>query len=425
MCVNENIAGVCQADGNCSFPDPACDSGFRYGDDADSGVAGTCVPVEGTSSSSETAMPNTTQGSTSTSSSSEASTSGVDASSGSSSGGTDESSSSGSTTGPMEEPNLVFVTSSSVPVGSIGGLAGADAICTEHARDANLAGTYVAWLSDSNTDARDRLEGARGWVRRDGRVFADRVEDIVEGNIFNPVYLDENGTEVRSNVVTGTEAGGTASPDTCSDWTSEGGAESFHRGVSHHVHPSWTSRQEIPCSQNARLYCFGIDRNAAVSPPMRREGRLAFATAQQLPADGGLASFDEACADEATAAGLRGTFLAAVATSTGSAASRFDLDGEPWVNTRGQVVIADPQDLESGSFDLEAAIAWDAQGNPAADRVWTGVDTPEQLGVQTCDDWSNASTGATTVGAPTSVVEWFSNVMDLCSLDFGVYCLEE
>ncbi len=312
-----------------------------------------------------------------------------------------------------------------MPVGSIGGLAGADEICSQHASDANLRGTYVAWLSDSKIDAVERLAGARGWVRTDGLVFADSVEDIVDGDIFNPIYLDETGAPVRSNVVTGTEEGGTASPATCADWTASTGVESFHRGVSHHVYPSWTSRQRIPCSQNARLYCFGIDRNAAVSLPPPQSGRFAFATTQQLSSAGGLAAFDEACAEEASAAGLRGTFLAAVATSTASAASRFDLDGEPWVNTLGQVVIAEPQDLASGSFDLSAAIAWDAQGSPAVERVWTGADAPNEIGAQTCGDWASDSSGAAVVGAPTSVAEWFSNVVDLCSLDFGVYCLEE
>lgn len=426
MCVNENIAGVCQPDGNCSFPDPACDSGFRYGDDADAALAGTCVPAEGTSSSSETSMPNTTPGSTSTTgeTSGTASTSEDEGSSGSSSTGVEESSSSGSTTGPMGEPNVVFVTSESMPVGSIGGLAGADEICAQRANDANLPGTYVAWLSDSKTDAVERLAGARGWVRTDGLVFADRVEDIVEGNIYNPIYLDETGTPVGSNVVTGTVAGGTASADTCADWTSSNGDEMFHRGVSHHVHPSWTSRQGIPCSQNARLYCFGIDRNATVPPPAQQRGRVAFTTAQELASDGGLEAFDAACAEEATVAGLSGTFSAAVATSTASALSRFDLDGEPWVNTLGQVVIADPKTLGSGSFELSAAIAWDAQGSPVVERVWTGADGPNDLGVQTCGDWSDID-GATVVGAPTSVLEWFSNVDDLCSREFGVYCLEE
>ncbi len=432
MCVNENIAGVCQPDGNCSFPDPACDSGFRYGDDANASVAGTCVPLGGTSTSSMTSSAQSTSGGTDTTSM----TGGADSSSTTSTVAStssttiaDTSSSetiSETSTGGTGQPNLVFVTSNSVPVGSLGGIAGADAMCAARARDAGLPGTYVAWLSDSDTNAVDRLAGARGWLRVDGLVFADRVEDIVEGNIFNPIYVDESGSPVDSNVVTGTEPDGTAAPQTCADWTDESSAESFRRGESHHVHPDWTSRSNIVCSQNARVYCFGIDENTPVPPPASQTGRIAFATAQVIASEGGLQAFDDACAEEAAGAGLPGTYLAAVATSMSSVALRFELGGEPWVNTLGQVVIADPADLDAGLPVLGAAIRWDAEGNPAVDRVWTGAPTTGALGTQTCGDWSPQPGGrAAVIGAPTSIVEWFADGLDLCSLDFGVYCLQE
>ncbi|MCR9163731.1 MAG: hypothetical protein ACE37F_16580 [Nannocystaceae bacterium] len=43
-CVSGNIAGVCQPNNYCSFPDPACDSGQRYAELAPSGFAEQCVP---------------------------------------------------------------------------------------------------------------------------------------------------------------------------------------------------------------------------------------------------------------------------------------------------------------------------------------------------------------------------------------------
>jgi len=77
--------------------------------------------------------------------------------------------------------NFVFATSTSYPA-DFGGLAGADAICNQHAGDAGLPGTYVAWLSTTTVDARDRLAGARGFVRPDGLPFADTVDDALTHN---------------------------------------------------------------------------------------------------------------------------------------------------------------------------------------------------------------------------------------------------
>ncbi len=97
--------------------------------------------------------------------------------------------------------------------------------------------------------------------------------------------------------------------------------------------------------------------------------------------------------------------------------------GDPWVNTTGQLVVAGPADLGTGLPLLGAAIRWDAAGNPAIGRVWTGAPTTDALGSATCGDWS-AMPGGAVVGASTSVLEWFDDGLDLCSLDFGVSCFE-
>ena len=57
-------AGTCEANGSCSFPDDACDSGRRYG--AHAAEANVCVPVEesatGEPESTSTTMPSTSNG---------------------------------------------------------------------------------------------------------------------------------------------------------------------------------------------------------------------------------------------------------------------------------------------------------------------------------------------------------------------------
>lgn len=57
--------GTCEANGYCSFPDPECESGQRYGEDADAAVAGTCVGVPVSSSGSTATAPNTSSPSSS------------------------------------------------------------------------------------------------------------------------------------------------------------------------------------------------------------------------------------------------------------------------------------------------------------------------------------------------------------------------
>ncbi|MEM6291028.1 MAG: hypothetical protein AAGA54_07170 [Myxococcota bacterium] len=58
-CANEGIEGVCQPTGYCSFPDPDCESDYRYGDLADA-FAGQCVPLDDEGSSSSADPPTTT-----------------------------------------------------------------------------------------------------------------------------------------------------------------------------------------------------------------------------------------------------------------------------------------------------------------------------------------------------------------------------
>jgi hypothetical protein len=55
----------------------------------------------------------------------------------------------------------VFVTST-IYMGYLGGLDGADAKCQSVANAAQLGGTFKAWLRDDTTAARDRLNHATG-----------------------------------------------------------------------------------------------------------------------------------------------------------------------------------------------------------------------------------------------------------------------
>ncbi len=140
---------------------------------------------------------------------------------------------------------------------------------------------------------------------------------------------------------------------------------------------------------SGHLCCFGVDATRALDPPAGRRASLSSSTTP----GGGVAARDAVCAADAAAAGLAGSFRALVATSTASAASRFDLRGLPWVLVDGVAIVSAGADVVNGN--LVAPIAVGADGAYSVEtRVWTGGRSPSSLGTEgaTCADWSDAST---------------------------------
>jgi hypothetical protein len=157
----------------------------------------------------------------------------------------------------------VFVTSVTYD-GNLGGLAGADANCQALADAAGLGGTYKAWLSDSSTDARDRLTHATvPYVRTDGASIADDWADLVDNPagdpLLNPIDRDENGNAVGNvRVWTGTTFAGQMLPgDTiCSDWLDGTASFNGRTGRTNRVDLGWTSVLTLGCNTLRALYCF-------------------------------------------------------------------------------------------------------------------------------------------------------------------------
>ncbi|MET3583334.1 hypothetical protein ABID19_006399 [Mesorhizobium robiniae] len=136
-----------------------------------------------------------------------------------------------------------FVTSVGSGKGAdLGGLAGADAHCGSLAEAAGVTGkTWRAYLSTSDTDARDRI-GKGPWFNAKGVKIADDVASLhSDANaITKQTALDEKGEMVngrgdkpnRHDVLTGSKPDGTKIADqTCGDWTlsrAEGAAMTGH-----------------------------------------------------------------------------------------------------------------------------------------------------------------------------------------------------
>ncbi|HWB77203.1 MAG TPA: hypothetical protein VG755_19690 [Nannocystaceae bacterium] len=65
-CKDGERSGRCEPNGACSFPDPACPSGYRYGEHAADGRAGECVPLDPIAGTEATTSSSTTASTTST-----------------------------------------------------------------------------------------------------------------------------------------------------------------------------------------------------------------------------------------------------------------------------------------------------------------------------------------------------------------------
>lgn len=172
-------------------------------------------------------------------------------------------------------PKTVFVTSGTFTGDlltqgeALSGLRGGDEICQDAAEEGIVPpGTYIAWLSNSNKDAKDRLPpNNSGFFLPDGVTkVADDKTDLTNGSIDHRMDQDEFGDPVPAFglVWTGTSGDGTRYPlpgPDCTGWTLEGsgagGVGEFGRvGSPGAVNGLWTNLQAETCDGFFHLYCF-------------------------------------------------------------------------------------------------------------------------------------------------------------------------
>ena len=324
-----------------------------------------------------------------------------------------------------DQPNRVFVTRTAV-YGDFGGLAAADALCAAEATAVGLDGTYVAWLSTSTVDARDRLAGSAGWIRTDGAPVAATVARLVGEEMFAAADRDVDGHQVIGPVWTGTGPDGRLAPgQACDDWGSQ--LPDTVLGDPAAAMPYLTAAQRASCDVKARLLCFEIGHQAVVAPvPDPTATRHAFVSRAQRSGVG-VAPLDLLCAGEASAAGLPGTYRAAVATSTASVASRFVDDGRAWRRVDGTRV-AGPG-LLGVLAGYPAFVNQHADGTYASVAIMTGAPSPTVVGTATCDDWQSYDLGAEVVdglaASAWAASFWGATAHASCAAAQHLLCLEE
>ena len=197
---------------------------------------------------------------------------------------------------PSGNIKLVFVTST-LYTGDLkthgngsDGVEGANNICQERANAACLQDpssplcgrTFKAWISTPSVPAVVNIQCSnfKKYVRPDGKVVAENCDDLIDGNIQNPINVTEYLNILPAfKVFTATDYKGTYYTDfNCNNWTSINGNAAVGDTSSTSTSPvcgtgrgggpgwtmgctggSWTTRRDVlRCQDLAPIYCFEI-----------------------------------------------------------------------------------------------------------------------------------------------------------------------
>jgi hypothetical protein len=284
--------------------------------------------------------------------------------------------------------NLVFVSSRTFTP-DLGSPAAYDAECNTLATAAGLntaqGDAFIAWLSDSTSDAKDRLGTATGFVRIDGKGFLNDLSEMMQGKIRNPLDIDEHGEEVRGAVYTATDNRGMwVTDNACGDWSGAPGS-GLVLGLTYGGPHDWTAGEGATCDEETRgrLYCFMHTLHTTLSPP-NASGKIIFiSTTSYLPG----ANPDQVCEHDKPAGA--GPVKALLTRTDRSLASMLEAN-QRYMRPDGEE-IGLGSDIIGGT--LRSGIWQRANGQYSTVSVWTGVSSdPTEVGTpsSTCHDWTVA-----------------------------------
>ena len=138
--------------------------------------------------------------------------------------------------------------------GNLGGITGADAICSAEAASLSLPGSFEAWLADGTTSPAARfLQDGAAYQRLDGVRIADSWADLTDGTLDAPIV-----TGVPSLLVwTGAASDGTPIGGNCANWTSGVAPQQGRLGNAVQSNSQWSGGAgEAFCNTSLAVYCF-------------------------------------------------------------------------------------------------------------------------------------------------------------------------
>ncbi len=330
------------------------------------------------------------------------------------------------------DANLIFVTAGQRSTSGFG-VVGYDQICNAEATNAginNAAGTgYIAFGSDATSSALTRLGSAQGWVRRDGKPFADTQTSLFATHaVFNSVRFDAMGNDqTRTDYLTGTGTDGNVSAtETCLNWTSTTPSDLFE-GSSEGGPLGWTGVLFKPinpgaCARTYRLLCMGNTQTGIVSPIVTLGRKIWMTNTPFLV--GGTSTPDDKCRAERPDGVMEAAALLAYTDRPASAVLVPEVN---YVRPDGTLVGSGAQ-IGSGQR-LGGGGPWQsADGRYLASRIWLGQKDLQSVGtvVSTCGDWTDVSQTAGGFGQPFETLSpWSTYFTAFCqALTIGLLCVE-
>ena len=322
-------------------------------------------------------------------------------------------------------PNYVFITNN-VFLGDFGGIAGANATCSDAAQANNLKGTFIALLGTTGTDynAFDLLQSSQGWIRTDGALVAGSVADFTNGNLRNAIVLDEKGNRPPETTIwTGLDASGSPAADNCMAFTATNANSST--GDTSSLLTTLAVRKAA-CTIPTHLLCISINSATLPTPltPPPNSKRIFLSTAT-FTGSAGLAAMDNKCANEAMAALGSNNFDALLSTLAESAMTRAGILSDQ-LFTRVDRSPVGPLEKAPLTFLNQHA---DGTFLPAgsATGVWTGgAPNTTSLANGNCTNWS--TTGVTGIignaNAATPAAYAVTGTQSCASPVRHVYCVE-
>ncbi len=333
-------------------------------------------------------------------------------------------------------PNYMFVTSGTKVGSMLGTISEADQLCSDSATVGGLAGSYRAWVSTASTNAKDRLvipgtsTQARGWIRPDGRPFADSVADITAGKTFYPPRISEAGIDIFLDgevAYTGTTSMGVATGSDCASGGSTVTVGMFDGGGA-----AWTDAARVlSCSNLFHVYCFGVDRAVQVTVPQPPAGALrAFLSTPVAITAFSLTAWQQHCDAEGRNNGFPGTYVPFVARTNTSARGLLPLLPAGWYRPDNVEVAADKNFATFlAPINVQANNLYVTHEQPSKPSVYAGASTFDLQATtsSSCDNWSNENAGTvhnTGDGERSGPGSFTGNTNSNCFAPHRVYCFQ-
>lgn len=160
----------------------------------------------------------------------------------------------------------VFVQSTNNQISTLNGLIGADALCQNAAASAGLLGNWQAILSDSTTNAYDRINIYGPVANMKNQIIASNKADFWNGPLAGPIGYSQGGADFGTDILSATTVNGQKMPGTsidfCGDWTSDNGRTAYlpSGNAKWWNYSDWMvntsgNKKWYTCTDWAHLYC--------------------------------------------------------------------------------------------------------------------------------------------------------------------------